>query len=144
MDFFTNPYVAAGSAGLGTLADIYLSQNSPQAKYQKWALGETPNLYAMIMGMMKNRQPAIGPGQQNNMMSQFSQSMKPTFGRLTAGGTRMGSLSSPDIQRMLAGEMLGPTAQFSNAIGMKNAELTNQNQQGYLQALLSLLSGGGR
>lgn len=142
-----DPIVGGIIQGAGALGGGLMDLFGPDAQNQKWGTDQIKQLYEYIK-TQQTRGSVIGSQKMSSLMAMFQEKMKPLFSKLTAGGARMGSLSSPDILKMLSGQMIAPTAEFAGNLEQQNVNLTEQRNMQYLQMLANLSSqmavGGGR
>ena len=142
-----DPIVGGIIQGAGALGGGLMDLFGPGAQNRKWGADQIKQLYEYIK-TQQNRGPVIGSQKMSSLMAMFQEKMKPLFSKLTAGGARMGSLSSPDILKMLSQQMIAPTAEFAGNLEQQNVNLTEQRNMQYLQMLANLssqmASGGGR
>lgn len=142
-----NPLIGGIIQGAGAFGGGLMDLFGPGAQNQKWGAEKIKELYDYIKSQ-KTTGPVIGSQQMSKLMALFQEKMTPLFSKLTAGGARMGSLSSPDILKMLSQQMIAPTAEFAGNLEQQNIGLTEQRNMQYLQMLANLSSqmaaGGGK
>jgi len=125
-------------SGIQGLENWYAGKD--QRKLFKQQMGRGTDLYNLFRSRSGYGQDVINPAMMNKMLAYWRTAMNPTFNQLGGNAARMGSMSSPDIQKMLMSARIGPEAQFTGNLQQQNLELT-QNRNQYLGQLLARLAG---
>jgi hypothetical protein len=111
-----------------------------ERKLQGQQMGRQTDMYNLLRYNSGMGQPVINNQLYQHLMNMFKQSMSGQLAGNAAGAAKMGSLSSPDLQKMLAGLTLGPAAQFGGNLMTQNLSMT-QNRDNALRQMLLRLAG---
>lgn len=135
---WTNPWLAAGSMGLQTLGKLFRGKSDYERLMedaQRWKLGERKGLYGRFMKQLQAG-TVMGPARKSMLMARHRQRIAPGMQRMVGKYSRVGSLSSPEIQRMLAKTM----GQQMGGYGMRLEEMDLQQMQAIRQMMSGMVS----
>ena len=118
--------------GGGTQRDM----QKQQLMAQRWKLSKAKEMYAQLQAMMKAG-TTMGGGKKAQMMAQNRQRLAPALGKIRSFAGQAGSMSSPELHRMIMQNYMPMEAGYSQKLD----EMDLGNLQGLRKGLLGMVYG---